>query len=162
MNSPWSRGAGRAAALVFLCALATGACGKKPKHAAPPAAAAVAPPSSADVAEREATALGRDVFDLVDRLAAYAASNQRKYPASLRLAGIDSLTPKIARQIDTRANPPMGLAMYRNPLGHQITSCRGSIDLLEESALNDGRFTVTCTDSQGQSAPYKVQKASGR
>ena len=56
----------------------------------------------------------------------------------------------------------MAYAMFRNPLGHQLTSCRGTTDLLEESALNDGRFTVTCTDSQGQSAPYKVQRAAGR
>jgi len=114
------------------------------------------------VAEQEATQLGRDVFGLLDRLAAYAASNQRKYPASLREAGIDSLTPKIARQIDTRAQPPMAFAMFRNPLGHALTSCRGNTDLLEESALNEGQFTVTCTDSTGRSSPYRVQRAAGR
>ena len=141
--------------------LAAGACGKD--QAPPPAGAGSRPtPPSSDVAQQEATALGRDVFDLVDRLAAYAASNQRKYPPSLRLAGIDSLTPKMARHIDTKATPPMAFAMYRNPLGHQITSCRGTIDLLEESALNDGLFTVTCTDAQGQSSPFKVQRAFGR
>ena len=91
----------------------------------------------------------------MDRLAAYAASNQRKYPASLRLAGIDSLTPTMARQINTRSSPPMAFAMFRNPLGHRITSCRGTTDLLEESALNDGRFTVTCTDADGRSAPHQ-------
>ena len=126
---------------------------------APPARPA---PPSGDVAQQEATLLGRDVFELLDRLAAYAASNQRKYPVSLREAGIDSLTPKVSRRIDTRAAPPMAYAMYRNPLGHQLTSCRGTTDLLEESALNDGHFTVTCTNSQGQSAPYKVQRAAGR
>lgn len=141
--------------------LAAFACGKD--QAPPPAAAGSRPAQPAsDAAQQEATALGRDVFELVDRLAAYAASNQRKYPPSLRLAGIDSLTPKIARHIDTKSTPPMAFAMYRNPLGHQITSCRGNIDLLEESALNDGLFTVTCTDAQGQSSPYKVQRAFGR
>ncbi|HEX5003709.1 MAG TPA: hypothetical protein VFV65_00220 [Gemmatimonadales bacterium] len=160
MNSRWNS----RAALAVVAALALGAgaaaCGKdKPP---PPAAAARPAPAAGDVAQKEATLLGRDVFELVDRLAAYAASNQRKYPASLRLAGIDSLTPKLARQIDTKAAPPMAFSMYRNPLGHQITSCRGNLDLLEESALNDGRFTVTCTDSQGQSSPYKVQRAAGR
>lgn len=160
MNSPWSSGGTRAAGLVLLCALA-GACGKD--KAPPPAHSASRPAASADeVAQGEATLLGRDVFMLVDRLAAYAAANQRKYPPSLRAAGIDSLSPKIARQIDTRATPPMAFAMFRNPLGHQLTSCRGTIDLLEESALNDGRFTVTCTGADGQSSPYKVQRASGR
>ncbi len=141
--------------------MASGACGKDkaPAPASQPTRAAQSP---GDVASDEATLLGRDVFLLVDRLAAYAAANQRKYPASLRAAGIDSLTPKVARQIDTRANPPMAFAMFRNPLGHQLTSCRGTTDLLEESALNDGRFTVTCTDAGGQSAPYKVQRAHGR
>jgi hypothetical protein len=56
----------------------------------------------------------------------------------------------------------MAFAMFRKPLGHLLTSCRGTTDLLEESALNDGRFTVTCTDSEGRSSPYKVQRASGR
>ncbi|MEZ4411679.1 MAG: hypothetical protein R2910_01670 [Gemmatimonadales bacterium] len=161
MNSPWSSGVTRrAVALSLLCALA-GACGKDkaPPQANP--ASRPAPPAG-DVAQEEATLLGRDVFLLVDRLAAYAAANQRKYPTSLRSAGIDSLTPKIARQIDTRTKPPMAFAMFRNPLGHQLTSCRGTTDLLEESALNDGRFTVTCTNSEGLSSPYKVQRASGR
>ena len=160
MNSRWNSGATRAAALAVLVAVG-GACGKD-KTPAPPAQAGRPAPSSGNVAQDEATALGRDVFFLVDRLAAYAAANQRKYPASLRAGGLDSLTPKIARQIDTRANPPMAFAMFRNPLGHRVTSCRGTTDLLEESALNDGLFTVTCTDADGGSAPYKVQRASGR
>jgi len=160
VNSPWSSGPTRVVALSLLCALAT-ACGKdRPSATSNPASRPAAP--AGDVAQEEATLLGRDVFLLADRLAAYAAANQRKYPASLRSAGIDSLTPTIARQIDTRSNPPMAFAMFRNPLGHRLTSCRGTTDLLEESALNDGRFTVTCTDSEGRSSPYPVQRASGR
>lgn len=160
MNSRWNSGLARTATLALLCGLVA-ACGKD-KAPPPPAQAPRPATSPSDVAQEEATLLGRDVFYLVDRLAAYAASNQRKYPASLRTAGLDSLTPKVARQIDTRANPPMAYALFRNPLGHRITSCRGTTDLLEESALNDGRFTVTCTDADGQSSPYKVQRASGR
>ena len=154
MNSRWSRAAIAAAVLLA-------ACGRE-KAGGTAAQAARPARSRGDVAAQEATLLGRDVFDLLDRLAAYAASNQRKYPVSLREAGIDSLTPKVARRIDTRAAPPIAFAMFRNPLGHQVTSCRGTTDLLEESALNDGLFTVTCTDAQGQSAPYKVQRAAGR
>jgi hypothetical protein len=147
--------------VALAAALVLAACGGEKAGNAGAPAARPAPPSG-DVAQQEATLLGRDVFDLLDRLAAYAASNQRKYPVSLREGGIDSLTPKLARRIDTRSSPPMAFAMFRNPLGHQLTSCRGTTDLLEESALNDGQFTVTCTDSQGQSAPYKVQRAAGR
>jgi len=160
VNSRWSRAA-HAAALVLACIGGVSACGREKDRGTSATVARPAPPSG-EVAQQEATVLGRDVFGLVDRLAAYAAANQRKYPPSLREAGIDSLTPKVARHIDTRAAPPMAFAMFRNPLGHVITSCRGTTDLLEESALNDGRFTVTCTDSQGQSSPYKVQRAAGR
>ncbi len=148
-----------AVATALVCAV--GACGKDKSRAPASPPARPAPPAG-EVAQQEATLLGRDVFDVVDRLASYAAANQRKYPASLQLAGIDSLTPKVARRIDTRAAPPMAFAMFRNPLGHLLTSCRGTTDLLEESALNEGRFTVTCTDSAGRSSPYKVQRASGR
>ncbi len=149
-----------ATAAVFALALAA-ACGGKESAAggqAPPPP----PPPSGQVAQEEATQLGRDVFELLDRLAAYAASNQRKYPVSLREGGIDSLTKSIARRIDTRAAPPMAFSMFRNPLGHELTSCRGTTDLLEESALNEGRFTVTCTDSLGRSSPFQVQRAAGR
>jgi hypothetical protein len=160
VNLRWSNRWVRTVGLALFCALVS-ACGTEK----PPATADRStrpPPPTGDVAAEEATLLGRDVFLLVDRLAAYAAANQRKYPASLRVAGIDSLTPQVARQIDTRATPPMAFAMFRKPLGHLLTSCRGTVDLLEESALNDGRFTVTCTDSAGRSSPYKVQRASGR
>jgi hypothetical protein len=161
VNSPWNRRATLAIAAALISAVLTGACGKD-QPGASSGGATRPPPPTGDEAQAEATILGRDVFSLLDQLAAYAASNQRKYPASLRLAGIDSLTPTLARRIDTRVSPPMAFAMFRNPLGHLLTSCRGTTDLLEESALNEGQFTVTCTDSGGRSSPYKVQRASGR
>lgn len=156
MNSRWTS---RALALAALGLLAA-ACGRD-RRAAPSGTPARPKPPAGQVAQQEATLLGREVFDLVDRLAAYAASNQRKYPTSLRDAGIDSLSSKVARTIDTKAKPPMGTAMFRNPRGHLLTSCRGTTDLLEESALHDGHFTVTCTDSLGQGSPYIVQRAAG-
>lgn len=161
MNSPWSRRSAIALTTALACAALVGACGKQKPDAPAKGPDRPARPAG-EVAQAEATLLGRDVFETLDRLAGYAAANQRKYPASLQLGGIDSLTPKVARRIDTRASPPMAFAMFRNPLGHLLTSCRGTTDLLEESALNEGRFTVTCTDSEGQSSPYKVQRASGR
>ena len=161
MNLPWSRRGALAIAAALTLAALMGACGKGEPGASAGGATRPAPPTGSE-AEQEATILGRDVFKLLDQLAAYAAANQQEYPASLRLAGIDSLTPTLARRIDTRVAPPMAFAMFRNPLGHLLTSCRGTTDLLEESALNEGRFTVTCTDSGGRSSPYKVQRASGR
>ena len=158
MNSRWTSGA---LAAVLACLIGVAGCGRD-RGGKTPAPPARPKPPSGEVAQQEATLLGREVFDLVDRLAAYAAANQRKYPATLRAAGIDSLSSKVARSIDTRAVPPMGLAMFRDPRGHLLTSCRGTTDLLEESALHDGRFTVTCTDSLGQGTPYLVQRAAGR
>lgn len=148
-------------ALAALCVVGAAGCGRD-RAAKPSASPARRVPPAGEVAQREATLLGREVFDLVDRLAAYAAANQRKYPPTLRAAGIDSLSSKVARSIDTRSAPPMGTAMFRNPRGHLLTSCRGTTDLLEESALHDGHFTVTCTDSLGQGSPYIVQRAAGR
>ena len=104
----WIRTPLLAPLLCGLAAVAVACGGKEPERGA----SAPPPPPAGDVAEQEATQLGRDVFGLLDRLASYAASNQRKYPASLREAGIDSLTPKIARQIDTRAQPPMAFGSY--------------------------------------------------
>ncbi len=160
MNSPWNRRATLVAAAALAAALA-GACGQGERDA-PAGGATRPPPPTGSEAQAEATTLGRDVFRLLDQLDAYAAANQRRYPASLRQAGIDSLTPTLARRIDTRVSPPMVFAMFRNPLGHLLTSCRGTTDLLEESALNEGRFTVTCTDSGGRSSPYTVQRARSR
>ncbi len=161
MNSRWSRRAATALVTALACVVGAGGCGgDRPPDGGE--TAALPPPPAGEVAQEEATLLGRDVFDLVDRLASYAAANQRKYPRTLRLAGIDSLTPQLARRIDTQASPPMAFSMFRRPLDRLLTSCRGTTDLLEESALNDGRFTVTCTDSTGRSAPYQVQRASGR
>jgi hypothetical protein len=159
VNSRWTRAA-LAATVALACLAGSSACGKD-KPAAGVVPTRPAPPTG-QAAEQEATLLGREVFDLLDRITGYAAANQRKYPASLREAGIDSLSPKTARRIDTHVTPPMGFVMFRKPLGHLLTSCRGSTDLLEESALNDGRFTVTCTDSLGHSSPYQVQRAAGR
>lgn len=158
MNSRWNSGV---LALALACLAGVGACGRD-RGGKPPGAPARPAPPAGKAAQQEATLLGREVFDLVDRLASYAAANQRQYPPSLRAAGIDSLTPKVARRIDTRTVPPMGIAMFRNPLGHLLTSCRGTTDLLEESALHEGHFTVTCTDSLGQGSPYLVQRAAGR
>lgn len=162
MNSRWSSRRAVALAAALACALGAAACGGDRKPDAAASAVTTPPPPTGDKALEEATLLGRDVFDLVDRLAAYAAANERRFPATLRVAGIDSLTPQVARRIDTRATPPMAFAMFRNPLGHLLTSCRGTTDILEESTLNEGRFTVACTDSGGRSSPYQVQRASGK
>ena len=153
MNSRWTRGAG---ACALAAALALGGCGgdKPAADAAPPA-----PRGSA--AQTDAERLGREVFALLDRAASYAATHERRYPPTLREAGVDSLTPVYERVLDA-SGAPFATVMYRRPLGRALTSCRAPIDILEESALNEGQFTVTCTDSTGRGHQYTVRRDGGR
>ena len=153
MNLGWNRCAG---ALALATALVSGACGEdKPAASAPP------PAPRGDAAQADADRLGLEVFDLLDRAASYAATHERRYPPTLREAGVDSLTPVFARALETEGSP-LATVMYRRPIGRLLTSCRAPIDILEESALNSGQFTVTCTDSTGQGHPYTVQRPVGR
>ena len=153
MNSRWNS---RVAAAVLAALFGTGACGgdDKPAPGAPP------PAPRGSAAQADADRLGLEVFDLLDRAASYAASHQRRYPPTLREAGVDSLTPALARALETEG-PPLAIVMYRRPIGRVLTSCRAPIDILEESALNEGQFTVTCTDSTGQGHQYKVRRPAG-
>jgi hypothetical protein len=154
VNSRWSS---RVGAAVLAATLVSGACGGDDKPA--PGTRPPAPRGSA--AQADADRLGLEVFDLLDRAASYAASHERRYPPTLREAGVDSLTPAFARVLETEG-PPLATVMYRRPIGRVLTSCRAPIDILEESALNEGQFTVTCTDSTGQGHPYTVRRPAGR
>lgn len=153
MNSRWNS---RVAAAILAALLGASGCGDgdKPAPGAPP------PAPRGAAAQADADRLGREVFDLLDRAASYAATHQRQYPPSLREAGVDSLTPAVARVLKTEG-PPLAIVMFRRPIGKVLTSCRAPIDILEESALNDGQFTVTCTDSTGQGHPYTVRRPAG-
>ncbi|HET9295057.1 MAG TPA: hypothetical protein VFO06_12245 [Gemmatimonadales bacterium] len=153
MNSRWNS---RVAAAILAAFLGASGCGDgdKPAPGAPP------PAPRGAAAQADADRLGREVFDLLDRAASYAATHQRRYPPSLREAGVDSLTPAVARVLETEG-PPVAIVMFRRPIGKVLTSCRAPIDILEESALNDGQFTITCTDSTGQGHPYTVRRPAG-
>jgi hypothetical protein len=70
--------------------------------------------------------------------------------------GIDSLTPATARHLITVDREPIVTVQYRKTDGREITSCRGDSQILEEAAINGGRFTLMCTTRSGAQRPILV------
>lgn len=106
--------------------------------------------------QRDAQALGRELFELVDRAVDYRGSHQGRPAGSWRQMGIDSLTPTTVRRLVNLAREPVITVAFRRPETREITSCRGDSQILEEATLNGGQFTVMCTTSSGAQRPMKV------
>jgi hypothetical protein len=106
--------------------------------------------------QRDAQALGRELFDLVDRAIDYRGSHQGRPAASFRQMGIDSLTPTTVRRLVNLAREPVVTVAFRKTDTREISSCRGDSQILEEATLNGGRFTVMCTTSSGAQRPMQV------
>ena len=106
--------------------------------------------------QREAEALGREIFELVDRAIDYRGSHQGRPAASFRQMGVDSLTPSTARSMVNLAREPVVTVTFRRTDGREITSCRGDGQILEESAMNGGRFSVMCTARSGAQRPMRI------
>ncbi len=128
-------------------AVALAACGK---HEAASASAG-APRTAADSAEADATALGREIYHLLDLAADYRGSHRNRLPRSLRQLGTDSLTGTIARRVDARGSDFVAGAAFRDPTGHYWTSCEGELKVLEDAVIGAGRYTLTCTSPSGES-----------
>ncbi|HKT61720.1 MAG TPA: hypothetical protein VJQ46_16805 [Gemmatimonadales bacterium] len=143
----------RASAILGLLLLA--ACGAK-EAKRPPAAEAEEqlPPD-----QRDAQALGRELFELVDRAVDYRGSHQGRPAGSFRQMGIDSLSPTTVRRLVNLAREPVVTVAFRRADGHEITSCRGDSQILEAATLNGGQFTVMCTTSSGAQRPMTVAGA---
>ena len=118
--------------------------------------AAQAPKSHLPPYRQDAEALGREVLDLVDRAMDYRGSHRGRPASSLRQLGIDSLTPTTARHVVNVNREPVVTVKFRKTDGRQITSCRGDSHILEEAAINAGRFTLMCTSSSGAQRPIQV------
>jgi hypothetical protein len=139
-RTPW--------ALAVLMILA--ACGTKDRGQ--PAAAQARthrPAGDADV-------LGREIFELVDRAIDYRGSHMGRPASSFRQMGIDSLTGATVRRLENLEREPVVTVAFRKTGTHQITSCRGDSQILEESSLNGGRFTLMCTTASGAQRPVRV------
>jgi len=106
--------------------------------------------------QRDAQDLGRELFEMVDRAMDYRGSHQGRPAASFRQMGIDSLTTTTVRRLVNIAREPVITVVFRKSDTHEITSCRGDSQILEEATLNAGQFTVMCTTSSGAQRPMKV------
>jgi hypothetical protein len=126
------------------------ACGSK--EAGGPAVAQ----ARAHLPSGDADVLGREIFDLVDRAVECRGSHVGRPAASFRQMGIDSLTATTARRLENLAREPVVTVAFRKPGTHQITSCRGDSQILEEATLNGGRFTLMCTSASGAQRPIRV------
>ena len=128
------------------------ACGGGEKRGAAEDEARVSlPPDQAD-----AETLGREVLELVDRAIDYRGSHRGRPATSLRQLGIDSLTPTTARHLISVNREPVVTVSFRKTDDRQITSCRGDGNILEESSINAGRFTLMCTSRSGAQRPIQV------
>jgi hypothetical protein len=138
--------------LALALALLAGGCGAD-REATP---APRAPVSTLPPDRRDAEGLAREVFELVDRAVDYRGSHRGRPAKSLRQMGIDSLTPATARHLLSVNREPVVTVQYRKLAGREVTSCRGDSHILEEAALNCGRFTLMCTTRSGAQRPILV------
>jgi hypothetical protein len=143
---------GTARSLALALALAVVGCGAD-KEATPPPRA---PASDVPADLRDAEGLAREVFELVDRAVDYRGSHRGRPAKSLRQMGIDSLTPATARHLVNVGLQPVVTVQYRKVAGREIVSCRGDSHILEEAALNGGRFTLMCANRSGAQRPMQV------
>lgn len=143
----------RAAVGVALSLLAAGvACGGGSKAKTPAAARGV---DSLPPDRRDATILGHEIFELVDRAVDYKGSHRGRPPESFRQMGIDSLAPTVVRRLRTVSDSSVITVAFRQPREHVVVSCEGNARVLEEAALS-GQFTVVCSTPSGAIKQYEV------
>lgn len=110
----------------------------------------------ASTPEASAQLLGRELSDILDRVMAYKSSHRGQLPASLRLAGIDSLTPLFSREYRRQGDDPLVTIRFRNPSAYPVSACQGTSILLEDAMLHEGRFDVTCELTGGGSRTFTI------
>ena len=118
--------------------------------------AAREPKSALPPDQRDAEALGREVFELVDRAVDYRGSHRGRPAVSLRQMGIDSLTGITARRMVNVGLEPLITVEFRKSESREVTSCRGDSQILEEAAINGGRYTLMCSTRSGAQRPIRV------
>lgn len=146
--APW-----RVGIAMGLTALAAVGCHKEKEKPAPghkPHADKPKPPTDPEL-------LGREVFELVDQAVDYKGSHRNRAPTTLRLLGLDSLTPTTVRRISITDNVPTLTVAFRKPAGRTVASCQGDPRVLEEASLNEGQFSVYCSGPSGD-AHVKVTR----
>jgi hypothetical protein len=114
------------------------------------------PSSSLPADQRDAELLGREVFELVDRAIDYRGSHKGRPAVTFRQMGIDTLTNLTVRRLVNVDREPVITVAFRKADTREITSCRGDSQILEESSINGGRFTLMCTSRAGSQRPIRV------
>ena len=102
-------------------------------------------------------ALGREIFDLVDRAMSYRSSHRGRLPRDLRELGIDALTAATSRSLTVAGKVPTVTVSFRSGTNHTLARCRGTNALLEEAALSGGQFSLICDLVAGGTTTLKVQ-----
>ena len=121
-----------------------GGCGRK-EEPKPPVSEGVA----VSGAPADAQQLGSEMFELIDRVADYRSSHEGRPPKSLRQLGVDSLTPNTIRRLAIQGRTFTVTVVYRRPEGRAVQNCSAGEDALEQAALNEGRFAVSCDTPSG-------------
>ncbi len=133
--------------------LLAAACGRAAETKAPTTDHAV---ESLPPELRDATLLGREVFQLVDRAVDYKGSHSGRPPQSLRQMGIDSLAPFVVRRITTVSDSTVATVAFRQPRGRTVASCEGNAQILEEASLGGGKFSLVCATASGIIKRYQM------
>jgi hypothetical protein len=89
----------------------------------------------------------------------YRGSHRGRPASSFRQMGIDSLTGITVRRLVTLDREPVITVAFRRTDTREITSCRGDSQILEEAAINGGRFTLMCTSRSGDQRPIRVGRS---
>ena len=148
--------------LLVLTVLAAGlnACSRDGKKSAHPATSD-GPGASVDPAQRQADLLGRDLFEVVDRVMSFRSSHQGRLPKDLRLLGVDSLTPGTIRRYRADDKTPVVTVATRHPEEGPVRTCTGTNQVLEDASLNSDAFSVSCTIESGETRIFRVQRHPG-
>lgn len=110
--------------------------------------------------QRDVQALGREIFELVDRAVDYRGSHRGRPAASLRQMGVESLTTTTVRRMVNLQREPVITVTFRQRAGREIVSCRGTSQIIEEASVN-GRYMLMCTASSGAQRPMEVITSAG-
>jgi hypothetical protein len=128
----------------LLIVLTVGGCSKKEPPKPPVSEGVPVAGAPADVQQ-----LGTEMFELIDRVADYRSSHEGKPPKSLRQLGVDSLTANTIRRLAIQGRTFTVTIVYRRPEGRTVQNCSAGEDALEQAALNEGRFAVSCETASG-------------
>jgi hypothetical protein len=131
-------------------------CGKD-QPATPAARAQARTEASKGDPVAEATVLGREIRDLMDRAMAYRSSHRGRSPASLRELGIDEMTPGTRRSLTVVAGMPRVTVAFRKTDGRMVASCSGDDRVLEDATLS-GTYALDCTYVSGGNTIFTVPR----